>query len=805
MTSLTQDETKCKAIIGQGPRVGLQCLKDRLENGYCVYHKRNYEYEQLLSQGKKLCNGFFRGCDIELTADDLKKKRKFCSECRLKKSGKSFPCQVKTCTARIEKEEDKYCNNHVRELLRDHEKQDNVQYCDISRGCFNLLIDDVKCSVCRDKEKAKSAHEMNMLRTLHGICLPERQEKDELFEKQEQTAPHIKDVWRLIQRNAITRNKLFTLSQEEFEKIVIQPCYYCGFYSKHKFLGIDRINNTKGYILSNCITCCKMCNMMKGENHPLAFLDKVSLIISYRQNPKSILLRSHVKWPSYFSHGRIQSYKEYQKDITTRVRKLTLNLTQTQYESLIDGECYLCGIHPMEGHRNGIDRVDNNGDYTLENSRSCCGHCNFMKREYMYEDFIRKCIQIKSYNCNKTIFNGVGFVDEETLKLRNEYYTAEDITKFLKDGHLERFIYWCEEKEKTKEFIGAITHIAKTVSGDIESQIRKELDLERARKANQAKSPVKKHLHSTTIYAWLIGGNDKQFLDWYLSQYEKTSMFDSCFDELLNIVHTLSKDDGLKACKKFMYDEKSRRNTQRMRNDKKSGYKTYSTSNESLVDRPEDSSKILSPSKNVLVKLTPVSTPIPPVNLFVDTVVKRQNEPKTTSSKPIPKQWKVADVYSFITSGNESAYYEYIKVNNKTDTVLGFEDRWSTLITNIRGKTKDEADDTIRAFILYLRNIRHNEICTVTNAKRVIEKEDRQHYRTDGILVILNTKNPDEITKFKTHSEAHAGDKADDPKWIKRWKGFLDSVDKAETDEVKKKLISSFLLAQRKKKTDMSK
>ena len=75
-------------------------------------------------------------------------------------------------------------------------------------------------------------------------------------------------------------------------------------------------------------------------------------------------------------------------------------------------------------------------------------------------------------------------------------------------------------------------------------------------------------------------------------------------------------------------------------------------------------------------------------------------------------------------------------------------------------------------------------------------------YRADGILILFKTKNTDEITKFKAYTESYAGDNPTDPKWIKRWTEFTAAVEKEPTDESKKKLISKFLSAQRKKKMD---
>lgn len=64
----------------------------------------------------------------------------------------------------------------------------------------------------------------------------------------------------------------FSLSYAEFEALIYQNCYYCGIepqnHFKHKniditYNGIDRIDNTKGYILGNVRTACANCNRAK--------------------------------------------------------------------------------------------------------------------------------------------------------------------------------------------------------------------------------------------------------------------------------------------------------------------------------------------------------------------------------------------------------------------------------------------------------------------------------------------------------------------------------------------------------------
>ena len=64
------------------------------------------------------------------------------------------------------------------------------------------------------------------------------------------------------------RNIPFDLTYEEFYTFWNKPCQYCG--GEIKTVGIDRVDNTKGYILENCVPCCKTCNVMK-LNHTTEF------------------------------------------------------------------------------------------------------------------------------------------------------------------------------------------------------------------------------------------------------------------------------------------------------------------------------------------------------------------------------------------------------------------------------------------------------------------------------------------------------------------------------------------------------
>ena len=75
---------------------------------------------------------------------------------------------------------------------------------------------------------------------------------------------------------AIRRKHEFSLSENYFQEIISNDCFYCGSkpsnilknkgaYGEVVYNGVDRFNNNLGYIPENCVPCCKTCNNAKGS------------------------------------------------------------------------------------------------------------------------------------------------------------------------------------------------------------------------------------------------------------------------------------------------------------------------------------------------------------------------------------------------------------------------------------------------------------------------------------------------------------------------------------------------------------
>ena len=83
---------------------------------------------------------------------------------------------------------------------------------------------------------------------------------------------------------------------------------------------------------------------------------------------------------------------------SAKKRKLKWELTEEQFAEITQRDCYYCGAKPNNINKfnncngvyiyNGIDRVDNNKGYTIDNIVPCCRQCNQAKSNYTTEEFL---------------------------------------------------------------------------------------------------------------------------------------------------------------------------------------------------------------------------------------------------------------------------------------------------------------------------------------------------------------------------------------------------------------------------------
>lgn len=90
------------------------------------------------------------------------------------------------------------------------------------------------------------------------------------------------------------RNLLFELDTNQFMNLVTKNCYYCNkepsnikFNKKRtdyfKYNGIDRLDNSLGYDIRNCVPCCKWCNTAKSTMSEYDFLNMIERIYNNKR------------------------------------------------------------------------------------------------------------------------------------------------------------------------------------------------------------------------------------------------------------------------------------------------------------------------------------------------------------------------------------------------------------------------------------------------------------------------------------------------------------------------------------------
>lgn len=77
-------------------------------------------------------------------------------------------------------------------------------------------------------------------------------------------------------KNAADREISWDLSISDFSKFWKLPCTYCG--TNIETIGLDRVDSKHGYTLTNVVSCCTVCNMMKLDLTRDEFLCKVKEI-----------------------------------------------------------------------------------------------------------------------------------------------------------------------------------------------------------------------------------------------------------------------------------------------------------------------------------------------------------------------------------------------------------------------------------------------------------------------------------------------------------------------------------------------
>jgi hypothetical protein len=69
-----------------------------------------------------------------------------------------------------------------------------------------------------------------------------------------------------VRKGSSERGKAFTITKAEWQTEIAKPCHYCGMENDSSCgVGLDRLDNTLGYVSGNVVSCCIDCNIARGN------------------------------------------------------------------------------------------------------------------------------------------------------------------------------------------------------------------------------------------------------------------------------------------------------------------------------------------------------------------------------------------------------------------------------------------------------------------------------------------------------------------------------------------------------------
>lgn len=96
---------------------------------------------------------------------------------------------------------------------------------------------------------------------------------------------------------AVSEGLSFRLGKGDFIRLIQRSCYYCGASPATErkvgtrsftYSGIERIDNSKGYIRSNMVPCCGNCNRAKSTMTRSEYIQHCKRVVKYQGTQRKL-------------------------------------------------------------------------------------------------------------------------------------------------------------------------------------------------------------------------------------------------------------------------------------------------------------------------------------------------------------------------------------------------------------------------------------------------------------------------------------------------------------------------------------
>lgn len=258
-----------------------------------------------------------------------------------------------------------------------------------------------------------------------------------------------------------------------------------------------------------------------------------------------------------------RNYKqEYMKNInpyygmyhtSAKKRNLEFALDVDEFKEIVYKPCYYCK-HQKHDEVNGIDRINSNIGYVMNNIVPCCNVCNYAKGSQTIKEFIQHCKKVAS-----------NFEDEpddisepDTDAQMNSYIRPSKILHLYNTKQLNSYIDLCKKDGRSPTFIEKIEQLEKNASmteNEARVFIKNALQCE-----THMKSKNRVRISKSEMIGYLDIGNVNKSIEHYELAYGNVNGFAKDMHDLAGVWKEYSEEDREKKFNQLLIKYQNLRN-----------------------------------------------------------------------------------------------------------------------------------------------------------------------------------------------------------------------------------------------------
>lgn len=315
---------------------------------YCKKHQSYKKWKEITDTNKKVCNNWTRGC-----FDIIDDKYNYCENCRIK--------------------------NRVNENKNNKLKKNNAIE-------FNKKIDNNKKLMCMICNKVDNENNFTNQKCLK--CYKTYKKAEENRNNQNPKIRILSDY----KSRSKNKNIEWKLDDEYAIKLFESKCHYCNHLVGYN--GIDRLDSKETYTKSNCVSCCKTCNIMKNTKCVDNFINTIKYLLIVN----GIIEYETIDTKNLFICDDTNNYSKFVYD--SKNRNINNTISKETYEFITTLPCNYCKNNFINGSR-GIDRINSTIGYIYKNITPSCYTCNIMKNILSQEQFFEHLEKIYNFTILK--------------------------------------------------------------------------------------------------------------------------------------------------------------------------------------------------------------------------------------------------------------------------------------------------------------------------------------------------------------------------------------------------------------------